>query len=110
MKYRNHIVLFLLLLHVALLCIVQFTTWPEMLAYPYLINKGFSFYGDIIHPYFPTLPYLLLSFFKITGFTPLALQLFTTVLILSSDVLFWFVAKQLYSKKTATFLLAAFIP
>ncbi len=110
MKKHSIVILLLFILHVILLNVVQFTAWPEMLTYPYLIDKGFSFYGDIIHPYLPTLPYFLLSIFRVFGFTPIILQILTIVVIVITDLLLWYIAQNIYRKKVATILLGVFIP
>lgn len=110
MKIYNTTIFLLLAVHIALLSIMQFTAWPEMLTYPYLLDKGFAFYGDIIHPYFPTLPYVLLFFFKILGFTPTNLQFLTMLIIMTIDLLFWSVAKTIYGQRLAAILLGVFIP
>ena len=51
---KNWQLLILLIFHLLLVKVTQFVAWPEMLIYPYLLSRGFSFYGDIIQPYMPT--------------------------------------------------------
>ena len=50
------------LLHVFLLTNTKLTLWPEMVVYPYLLNKDFILYKDIINPYQPVLSYFLAFF------------------------------------------------
>ncbi|MEK7166090.1 MAG: glycosyltransferase family 39 protein, partial [Patescibacteria group bacterium] len=88
-------------IHVFLLFNFKFTDWPEMLAYPYLLSRGFHFYGEIVHPYLPLLPYIILGMAYITGFSVLTLQLVTSFVIIVSDILLWKIAREWFSEKSA---------
>lgn len=85
-------------LHIFLLLSLRFTAWPEMLAYPYLINKGFHFYGDIIHPFVPLLVVTLSLIFRLWGNTLEVLKAFTIIVILISDGLLVWVVNKLFKK------------
>ncbi|EKD90019.1 MAG: hypothetical protein ACD_32C00086G0001, partial [uncultured bacterium] len=73
------------LLHALLLINFQFTLWPEMVVYPYLINKGFLIYKDIINPYPPFFSEFLSFFSKIFGYLPLPYQILTWIIIFTID-------------------------
>lgn len=100
----------LLLIHLVLMSVLQFTAWPEMLAYPWLIWNGYRFYGDIIHPYLPLLPYMLTGIYAVLGLSITTLRLVTVVVILSADLLVWLLARVLHGEKNAFFSLLVFIP
>lgn len=100
----------LLLVHVVLMSNLQFTAWPEMLAYPYLLSRGYSFYGDIIHLYLPLLPYTLSAIYSVFGLSVTTLRWVTLAIILTTDLLVWLIAKVLYGEKNAFFTLLIFIP
>jgi hypothetical protein len=85
----------LLGLHLFLLIHLQFTAWPEVLSFPYLISKGFLLYKDAIHVYPPLLDFILLGIYKIFGFKLLSLEAFTWVFILLNDLLVFSLAKKL---------------
>ncbi len=74
---------------------LRFTAWPEMLSYPYLRNNGYLLYKDMIHPYPPLLTMILSVIFKIFGYKLIILKLFTWIIILSVDVLIFYIAKSL---------------
>ena len=95
--------------HVFLLFFLRFTAWPEMIAYPYLLNHGFSFYNDIIQPYFPFLSYFLLFWFRLFGFTPFVLQQVTIAIISITDILFFALLKKFFSVNKSIMLLLLFV-
>lgn len=103
------IIFFLLLLHLLLSYLVQFTAWPEMIAYPYLMNNGFKLYGDIVHPYLPLLPYILLGSFKLLGFQIETLRIITLIFLLLSDYLIFLTVRKKYSLSGAYFSVIFFI-
>jgi len=55
-------------LHLFILIHLQFTSWPEMFSYPYLLNNGFNLYKDIALPYQPLLMLILSVVYKIFGY------------------------------------------
>lgn len=100
----------ILLLHLLLLLATQFTLWPEMVVYPYLVNNGFQLYRDIINPYLPFLTLALAAFTKIFGTNPLGFRVLTYSLIIVVDFLIYFISKKIYkSQKTAAINLSFFV-
>jgi len=95
MKKYYFVLIVLLAVHLLLLVNLKFTAWPEMLSYPYLRNNGYLLYKDMIHPYPPLLTMALSVIFKIFGYKLIVLKLFTWIIILSVDVLIFFIARVL---------------
>ncbi len=91
----------LIAIHLLVLTQTQFTVWPEMLSYPYLINHGYSYYGDIIHPFTPLLSYFLALVFKLIGESVISLKFVTWTLIALTDIIFCYTARSLFSKLLA---------
>lgn len=87
---------------------MQFTAWPEMLAWPYLLLKGFLPYQDIAIAHNPLLLILLSVFYKIFGVGVMQLQVFTIILITLNFSLLFFVVNRLWNKKTAVISLIAY--
>ena len=102
----KHIVFFgfLLIIHLFFLVNLQFTAWPEMISFPYLINHGFVLYKDAIHAYPPLLVSMLAILFKIFGYKLIALQIFAWVSILISDLLVYLIVIKLTKNKTSALL------
>lgn len=89
----------LLLIHLFLLVNLQFTAWPEMLSYPYLIAHGFTPYRDIIFPYFPLLPWRLSVVFGMFGFSVVVLEYITWLLLVVVDLLIFILSLLLFKNK-----------
>lgn len=106
---RNFILIGIICLHLSLMLIFKFTAWPEMLAYPYLISRGYRFYEDMIHPYMPLLPYVIFGVGKITGFTLITLRVITYLTLLISDILIWNIARRWFSQKGAILTVAGYV-
>lgn len=87
---------------------MQFTAWPEMLAWPYLILKGFLPYKDIAIAHNPLLIFVLTIFYKIFGVGIFQLQIFTVLLIFFTVLLIYCITYRLYSKKTAILTVIAY--
>ena len=85
-------------LHLFILSRLTFTAWPEMLSYPYLFSNGFALYRDFIMPYPPGLVLVLSGIFKLLGFNPQALVIFTWVLVLLTDLLVFLNLEQAIKK------------
>ena len=102
------LVLPILLVHLILLTNTRFTLWPEMVVYPYLINKGFELYTEIINPYPPLFLGLLSVFGKTFGYSPNSYQLLTYSVILFIDILIFTISKKLFGIKRAFFSLLFF--
>ena len=92
-------ILILLLVHLLLLINTQFTLWPEMVVYPYLLNNGFLLYRDIINPYPPLLIWFLTIFSRIFGFFTSPYQILTWVVILIIDLSIYTITGKLFKKR-----------
>ncbi len=97
--------LFLLLVfHLLILSRLQFTAWPEMVSFPFLINHGFVTYSDMVHAYPPLLISTLSVLYKIFGYKILVLKVFGWSSILVSDLLiFKIILKIMKKQNTALF-------
>ena len=88
----------LLFVHLFLLFSFQFTAWPEMFSFPYLLNNRFRLYVDFVHPYPPLLTQVLAGLYRIFGYQLWVLQTITWLLILVADLLIikiiWLVSKS----------------
>ncbi len=91
-------------LHLIILLSVQFTAWPEMFSYPYLINNGFKPYLDIAFPYEPILPLLLAGLYKVFGTELFVLQIYTWFIIIFSDLLIFLISKKIIGNKFISLL------
>jgi hypothetical protein len=80
---------------------INFTAWPEMLAWPYLILQGWLPYRDIAIAHNPLLLLDLVVFFKIFGLGVLQLKIYTWILIVINMGLMYFVADKFWNKKNA---------
>src|SRR3989344_6037285 len=102
------IIIVLFLLHLIFLINTQFTLWPEMVVYPYLVNNGFLLYRDIINPYPPILSWFLAIFAKMLGYSPLSYQILTWILILIIDFSIFLITKKLFKKSFYALVSTAF--
>ncbi len=98
----------ILVFHLFLLTKLKFTSWPEMLLWPYLMLNGLSPYKDIAIAHTPLLIFDLAIFFKIFGLGITQLKIFTWVLIGITDFLIFWIGKKLYGKKVAVISALAF--
>lgn len=100
----------LMAVHILILANIQFTAWPEMFSYPYLLNNGFDLYEDIALPYVPGLILILSPIYKLFGYNITILQIITWSIILFSDLLIFFISQKILGKKLISLLpLALFI-
>ncbi|KKQ42865.1 MAG: Dolichyl-phosphate-mannose-protein mannosyltransferase [Microgenomates group bacterium GW2011_GWC1_37_8] len=99
----------LLLIHLILLINIKFTAWPEMLAWPYLMLKGWLPYKDIAIAHTPFLFTVLSGFFKLTGIGLVQLEIFSWILILITDYLVFWVSNKLWGKSVALLSTIIFI-
>lgn len=76
---------------------MQFTAWPEMLAWPYLLLEGFLPYKDIAIAHNPFLIFMLSVFYKLFGVGILQLQIFTAIIIIFTAFLVYKITKKWYS-------------
>lgn len=102
-------IVLILFLHLALLTQIEFTAWPEMLSYPYLLANGFTLYKDFVYPYPPTLTIILFGVFSLFGFKVLVLQLFTWCLILVTDLVLFFILKKTGEEKFSLIFLTIYV-
>jgi len=79
---------------------INFTAWPEMLAWPYLILNGWLPYRDITIAHNPLLLFDLVIFYKIFGVGIIQLKIYTWLLIGLNTYLTYFVATKFWNKKT----------
>ena len=108
-KQKAILVVFLLF-HLFLIIRLQFTAWPEMTLWPYLITKGWLPYKDIAVVHTPLLFVDLTILYKLFGVGLWQLKIYTWLLILLTDVLIFYVAKEIWSKKIAICSMLLFIP
>ncbi len=80
---------------------INFTAWPEMLAWPYLMLQGWLPYKDIAIAHNPLLLFDLAIFFKFFGVGILQLKIYTWILIAINIYLVYFVSKMFWNKKIA---------
>ena len=106
----ERLVFLALAFHLFLLLGLGFTAWPEMLAWPYLILKGWLPYRDIAIAHTPLLLADLTVFNKIFGVGLWQLKAYTWILILISDYFVYFVARRFWDKKTTLVALLFYIP
>jgi len=88
----------LIALHIFVLFNLQFTAWPEMLSFPYVIDKGFLIFKDFHHVYQPLLTFILLGVYKVFGFNILSLKIFTYVLFGLVDLMIFLNVKKITGK------------
>lgn len=86
-----------LIVHLLVLTNLTFTAWPEMLSYPYLLAHGFDYHNAVI-PYPIGLLVPLGLLYKIFGFNPSALKIFTWISLLITDVVVFLILKKLAPK------------
>ena len=98
MKYL-FFALILIVFHLYLLSRLQFTAWPEMFSYPYLLSNGFDLYKDIALPYQPLLTVLLSLIYKISGYNLITLKIITWAIIVGSDLLIFIISHKLIKEK-----------
>lgn len=86
----------------------QFTLWPEMVLYPWLYNKGFLLYREIINPYFPLLNWTLGGLTKILGYDLRVFIIFTWGYIILTQLIFALVVHALFHSKKITLVSLVF--
>jgi hypothetical protein len=102
---KIHIVLFVfVVIHLFILSQIQFTAWPEMVSFPYLLNHGFITYKDMIHAYPPLLINLLAIFYKVFGYNVWVLKIFVWIGIIFSDFLIFLILQKLTKKENLVML------
>ncbi len=89
---------------------MSFTAWPEMLAWPFFILKGWLPYKDFAMVHTPLLVLDIALFNKIFGLGAVQLKIYGWILIALTDLTLFYVAKKLWSAKVALLSLLFFIP
>lgn len=79
-----------------------------MLSFPYLFSHGYIPYKDFVFPYPPFLVFILSLIYKIFGYKLMALKIFTWLLILTSDVFIYKIAKSITKKDLFALLAVIF--
>src|SRR3990167_1746027 len=87
--------LIIISVHSLILSNIQFTAWPEMFSYPYLLNNGFMLYRDQALPYQPLLVLILSKIYIIFGYDINVLKIFTWGIILINDLLIFLISQKL---------------
>lgn len=80
---------------------INYTAWPEMLAWPYLILQGWLPYRDIAIAHNPLMLLDLVIFFKLFGIGITQLKIYTLILIAINVFLVYFVSNKFWNKKGA---------
>jgi len=88
---------------------INFTAWPEMLAWPHLILNGWLPYRDIAIAHNPLLIAVLALFYKMFGVGILQLKIFTWILIFLNSFLTYFVTSKFWNKKKAILVAALYL-
>lgn len=97
MRKRYLILVGAIFVHLFILSRLQFTAWPEMVSFPYLVNHGFVTYRDAIHAYPALLINILAILYKIFGYNVWVLKIFGWFGFFVSDILI-FVLIQKFTK------------
>ncbi|OGG03760.1 hypothetical protein A2Z33_04705 [Candidatus Gottesmanbacteria bacterium RBG_16_52_11] len=97
--YRIPAVILIIVCHLYILTNTGFLDWPEMLVYPWLIDKGFAPYRDMLVMYPPLGLYFLTFIFRILGYTPEALRIVAYSIVVLTDVLVYVVAAGIWRRK-----------
>lgn len=100
----------LILFQIFIFTKTEFTAWPEMNLWPYLILKGWLPYKDFAIVHTPFLIFLLSLFNKIFGVGITQLKYFTWFFIVFSNLTLFFIVKKLFDEKKALLALFVYIP
>lgn len=92
-------ILTIIFLHLVALVKLKFTAWPEMLLWPYLMINDWLPYKDIAIAHTPNLVFALKTFFDLFGVGIIQLKVFSWILIIISDLVFYFLLKRTWAKE-----------
>ena len=81
---------------------IQFTPWPEMLLWPWLVSHGWIPFSDIIVAHAPLLYMSLALWYRVMGTGLVSLKIFTWSYIFLTAIILWVIAAKQSRKKTAT--------
>lgn len=87
----------------------RFTPWPEMLLWPYLINKGWLPYKDIAIVHSPLLPVLVAGWYRLWGTGLLQLKIFSWALTGVSTYLTYSLARKITNQRNSLFSAGLFL-
>lgn len=87
----------------------NFTAWPEMLAWPYLMLQGWLPYKDIAIAHNPLMLFDLVIFFKLFGVGIMQLKIYTWLLIAVNACLVYFVSNKFWNKMVAALSFVAYL-
>lgn len=109
---RNAIfgLLTILAVHILFLLKTQFTAWPEMMLWPYLMANGWLPYRDIAIAHTPLLPLILSAYNSLFGFGVMQLKIFTWAVILLTDILLYWLISKKYGRTGGLYGLLFYIP
>src|SRR3989338_6212911 len=99
----------LIAIHILILTQLRFEVWPEMMVMPYLMKNGFELYRDMIVPWTPGLMWILSGWFWLTGLTVWNLKVLTWLIIISTDILIYFIAVKRWGKIAGIISLTSFL-
>lgn len=88
---------------------LQFTPWPEMLLWPYLINHGWLPYRDIAIAHSPFLVLALSQFFHLFSVSVASLKIFSWALILGNSLVLYFVSRKLFPQVNSGLVFLAYL-
>jgi 4-amino-4-deoxy-L-arabinose transferase-like glycosyltransferase len=89
---------------------IEFTAWPEMLAWPYLMLHGWLPYRDIAIAHTPLMLLVLTTFYKLVGVGILQLKIFTWSLMALNLFLTYWVTNKVFNRKTAVIAACVYLP
>ena len=110
LKKIDPFLFFAIVLHLIALSFIQFTAWPEMTFWPYLILKGWFPYRDIAIAHNPMMIADLSIFYSFLGVGLWQLKIYTFCLIAVLDIVLYMIVRELWNKKTALIALCFYIP
>lgn len=88
----------------ALILLTQHTGWTEMIVYPYLLNKGFVLYKDLISPYPPLFLWFIQMVEMIFGSNTVVLMALTYLGAVLDSIVIYFISIKLWKEKKAAFI------
>lgn len=84
---------------------IQFTPWPEMFLWPYLIIHGWMPYRDIAIIHTPLLPVILSLIFSLIGIGLIQLKIIAWTVLMATGLLLYHLATRNYTSKNAFLVL-----
>lgn len=105
----KYILVGLLFLHIFLLIVTQFTVWPEMLFWPFLMLRGWLPYQNIAIAHTPLLLIELSLVYKLLGVGVWQLKILTWLTILFIDIFVFYLARRFWGIKTAVISLLFYV-